>query len=137
MHFQACRRHKNSLLRNETPLVRFNVHHFFSAILRQFYLVTNSRSVFVSDFSLKFRGVFKNPKYPPPVMALVCPELFFIRATRVLAMVLCLSVCLSHVGVLSKRPSESSWFLACRLISAYPTLCYLEIQVYPKKGTSL
>ena len=66
----------------------------------------------------------------------VCPELFFICATRVLAMVLCLSVCLSHVGVLSKRPSESSWFLACRLISAYPTLCYLEIQVYPKKRTS-
>ena len=31
----------------------------------------------------------------------------------VLAMGLCLSVCLSQVSVLSKRLNESSWFLAC------------------------
>jgi len=38
-----------------------------------------------------------------------------------LTMVLC--PCLSQVGVLSKRLNESSWFLACKLPSARPTLC--------------
>jgi len=32
-------------------------------------------------------------------------------------------VCLSQVGVLSKRMDESSWFLACELPSTRPTLC--------------
>ena len=55
---------------------------------------------------------------------------------RVLAMALRLSVsvtlCLSQVGVLSKRLNESGWFLARELLSAYPTLCYKEIRVYSK-----
>ena len=33
------------------------------------------------------------------------------------------SVCLSRVGVLSKRINESSWFLACELPDTRPTLC--------------
>jgi len=33
------------------------------------------------------------------------------------------SACLSQVGVLSKRLSESSWFLACELSSNRATLC--------------
>jgi len=48
-------------------------------------------------------------------------------ASAVLAMGLCLSVCLSvypsQVGVLSKRMNESSWFMACELPSTRPTLC--------------
>jgi len=42
---------------------------------------------------------------------------------------LCLSVCLSQVGVLLKRLNESSWFLACELLFTRPTLCCKEIQV--------
>jgi len=44
-------------------------------------------------------------------------------ASAVLAMGLCVSVCPSHVGVLSKRLNESSWFLAPELPSTRPTLC--------------
>jgi len=44
----------------------------------------------------------------------------------------CLSVCLSQVGVLSKRLNESSWFLARELHLTYPTLCYKKIQVPSK-----
>ena len=44
-------------------------------------------------------------------------------ASAILAMALCLSVCPSQVGVLSKRLNESSWFLACELPSSRPTLC--------------
>ena len=44
-------------------------------------------------------------------------------ASAVLATGLCLSVCPSQVGVLSKRLNESSWFLACELPSTRPTLC--------------
>ena len=49
---------------------------------------------------------------------------------RIVAMALCL--CLSQVSVLSKWMDGSSWFLASRLLSTYPTLCYKEIQVYTK-----
>jgi len=42
---------------------------------------------------------------------------------RVLAMALCLSVCLSQVGVLLKWLEGSSWFLAGRLLSISPSLC--------------
>jgi len=67
---------------------------------------------------------------------------------RVLAMALCLSVrpslckliCLSlslcRKSVFLKRTDESS-FLAWRLLSTSPALCYKEIQVYKNKGTSL
>jgi len=44
----------------------------------------------------------------------------------------CLSVCLSQVGVLSKWKDGSSWVLACRLLSTYPALCCEEIQVSTK-----
>ena len=52
----------------------------------------------------------------------------------VLAMALCLSVCLCllQVGVLSKRLNESRWFWARELPSTRPTHCYKEIQVIPK-----
>ena len=43
-------------------------------------------------------------------------------ASAVLAMGLCLSVCLSQVGVLSKQLDESSWFLARELPFTRPTL---------------
>jgi len=33
------------------------------------------------------------------------------------------SVCLSQVGVLSKRLNESSWLLACELLPTHLTLC--------------
>ena len=41
---------------------------------------------------------------------------------RIIAMALCLSVCLSQVGVLSKRLNESSWFEARELPSTHPPL---------------
>jgi len=44
-------------------------------------------------------------------------------ASAVLAMGLCLSVCPSQVGVLSKRLNESSWVLARELSFTRPTLC--------------
>jgi len=52
----------------------------------------------------------------------------------------CLSVslCLSQVGVLSKRMNESSWLLVWELPSTYPVLCLKEILVSPtNKGTHL
>jgi len=48
------------------------------------------------------------------------------------------SVCLSQADVVSKRLDESSWFLAWRLPSIYPTLCCPKISVSPKiKNLSL
>ena len=44
-----------------------------------------------------------------------------------------LSVCLSQAGIVSKRPEESSCFLARRLPSTYPTLFCKEIWVHLKK----
>jgi len=44
-------------------------------------------------------------------------------------------VCLSQVGVLSKRLNESGWFLARELHSTYPTLCYKGIHVLAKIRT--
>jgi len=38
----------------------------------------------------------------------------------------------SQAGIVSKRLDESSWFLAWRLPSTYPTLRYKEIWVSPK-----
>ena len=63
-------------------------------------------------------------------------DLFF---TRVLAMALCpcLSVCLSQVGVLSKRMDGVIWFLTWRLLSTSPTLCFKEIQVSTTKIKAL
>ena len=59
---------------------------------------------------------------------------------RVLALALCLclsasvclSVCLSQVGVLSKWMDGSSWFSACRLLLTSSTQYYKEIQVATK-----
>ena len=48
---------------------------------------------------------------------------------RVLAMALCLSVCLPQVGVLSKWLDGLIWFLSWGLLSTSPTLCFKEIQV--------
>ena len=45
-------------------------------------------------------------------------------------------LCLSLIGVLSKRLNESGWFLALELLSTYPALRYKEIQV-PSKITVL
>jgi len=42
---------------------------------------------------------------------------------------LCVSTCLSQVGVLSKQLDRSSWFVAQSLPSACPTLCYKVIRV--------
>jgi len=53
-------------------------------------------------------------------------------ACAVLAIGLCLSVCLSQVGVLLKWLDGSSWFLAWRLLSTSPTVCFKEIQVSAK-----
>jgi len=54
---------------------------------------------------------------------------------RVLAMALCLSVSfrLSQVSVLSKGVDGSSCFLARRLPSTNPALCYKEIQIHTKR----
>ena len=59
-----------------------------------------------------FHGCVADSFYPLDVML-----------ARLLAMALCPSVCLSQVGVLSKRLNESSWFLACELPSTRPSLC--------------
>jgi len=64
-----------------------------------------------------------------------CFYIFYPRddmLVRVLAMA---CVCLSQVGVLSKWMDGSSWFLACRLLSTYPTLCFKQIQVPTKMGS--
>ena len=59
-------------------------------------------------------------------------------AGAVHAVVVCPSVCLSvcpfvrQTVVVSKRLDKSSWFLARRLPSTIPTLCYKEIGVSPK-----
>ena len=62
-------------------------------------------------------------------------------AVLVLAVALCqclsLSVCLSQVGVLSKWMDGLSRFLACRLLSSYPMLCFKEFQVYTKRTGTL
>jgi len=57
------------------------------------------------------------------------------RYTRdaMLVRVLAKALCASQVGVLSKGMDVSSWFLANRLLSTYPTSCYKEIKV--SKGT--
>jgi len=39
----------------------------------------------------------------------------------------------SQAGIVSKWLDESSWFLARRLPSTYPIVCYKEIWVSPKK----
>ena len=50
----------------------------------------------------------------------------------------CMSVCLSQAGIVSKRLEGSSWFLACRLPSTCPTLFCEEVRIpTKKKGTSL
>ena len=54
----------------------------------------------------------------------------FYQRDAMLAMSVC--VCLSQVGVLSKRLDGSSWCLVCRLLSTSPTLCCEEIQVTTK-----
>jgi len=46
-----------------------------------------------------------------------------VMLARVLAVCLSVSVCLSQVGVLSKRLSKSSWFLAWEFPSNHPSLC--------------
>jgi len=53
---------------------------------------------------------------------------------RVLAIALCLSVCvcLSQVGVLSKGMNGLMWFLAWRLFSTSPALSFKEIRVFTK-----
>jgi len=58
---------------------------------------------------------------------------------RVLAMALCLSVsvCLSQVGVLSKRMNESSWVLVWELPSTYPAVLKRNSGIFNNKGTSL
>jgi len=50
----------------------------------------------------------------------------------VLAMALSLCLCLSQVGILSKRLNELGWFLAWKLVSTYPILCFMDIQVPSK-----
>jgi len=69
--------------------------------------------------------------------ALVCRSPIFVRryASAVPTMAgVCLSVCLSQVGVLSKRLDESSWFLDCVLPSTYPILRSGNSGIYKNKG---
>ena len=49
-----------------------------------------------------------------------------------LAQVLAMALCLSQVGVLSKRLNKSGWFLVWKLLSTYPALCFKEILVTSK-----
>ena len=49
----------------------------------------------------------------------------------------CVCVCPSQVGVLSNCLDGLSWFLAWRLLSTGPTLCFKEIHVSPKVGLSV
>jgi len=44
----------------------------------------------------------------------------------------CPSVCPSQAGIVSKRQDESIWYLARRLTSTFPALCYQEIWLSPK-----
>jgi len=57
---------------------------------------------------------------------------------RYLLLSLCLSVCLSVTNWYCIETTERiELVLARRRSSAYPTLCYKEIRVSPKLGTSL
>ena len=56
---------------------------------------------------------------------------------QILGTPLCVCLCLSQVGVLSKRLNESGWFLARELPSTNPTLCCNEIQVPSNEEYSL
>jgi len=58
-----------------------------------------------------------------------------IMLTRVLAMALCLSVCLPQVGVLLKLLNEWGWFLAWELPSTYSTIFPPKLSVL-SSGTS-
>jgi len=61
-------------------------------------------------------------------------------ARAVLAVAMCLSVCVSHSRVLQNRLNGSSWFLAWRLPFTSPTLCCKEIWVFLRvshSGTTL
>ena len=49
--------------------------------------------------------------------------IFTARCYTSLVVTMGLCLCLSQVGVLSKRLNESSWFLACELPSTRLTLC--------------
>jgi len=48
-------------------------------------------------------------------------------ARYMLSLYVHLSICLSQVGVLSKRLNESSWVFAWEFLSTYHTLCCKEI----------
>ena len=66
-----------------------------------------------------------------PLVSAVFTRATLCERARVLAIVLCL--CLSRVGVLSKRFNESGWVLARELLSTYHTLCCCnEIQAPSK-----
>ena len=63
---------------------------------------------------------------------LILPDAMSVRVQLRHGVCVCLSVCVSQVGVLSKRMDGSSWLLAWRLLSTYLTLCYRDIPVSGK-----
>ena len=64
-----------------------------------------------------------------PIRIEVSHRAGFYPRDAILVPVLALCLCLSQVGVLSKRLNESGWFLLRELLSTYLALCFKEIQV--------
>ena len=68
------------------------------------------------------RNIFTARRHPSAVYSVVvCPSV-------------CPFVCPPQAGIVSKRLDESSWFLAGRFPSTYPTLCCKEIWYLHKLG---
>jgi len=64
-----------------------------------------------------------NAAYGKRLLAMLRCSIFTARrdASTAYAVVVCLSVCLSHAGIVSKRPQRSSWFFCFRVSL---DLCY-------------
>ena len=60
-----------------------------------------------------------------------------ILVTRDVSSSLCVCVCLSHAGIVSKQLHESSWILAYSLTLIYLTLHFQENRVSKNRGTSI
>jgi len=117
------------LHRSHIPLI------FFTPSTRKVYQQS------LTSYSAFFWKILNLRRFILIVLSSVCILSAFLPCdamlARVLANALCLSVCLSQVGILLKRLNKLGWFLAWELPSTYHKLCYKEIRIPPKKqGTS-
>ena len=85
---------------------------------------------FQNSFTGRLSDTFGEVRDKSLVSCFYSPDAMLARVLAVAAcLCVCLSACLSRVGVLLKQLNESSWFLAPKLPSTHPALCYEEIRV--------